>query len=93
MLFGEYFHNIDQKGRMNFPSRMRDELGERFVVTLWSDNCLAVFSETEWERILSLRRARFSTIFSRMPAILSLINRAGSCFLRIFGIAQLWEKM
>ncbi len=51
MLFGEYFHNIDQKGRMNFPSRMRDELGERFVVTLWSDNCLAVFSETEWERI------------------------------------------
>lgn len=51
MLFGEFFHNIDQKGRMNFPSRMRDELGERFVVTLWSDNCLAVFSETEWDRI------------------------------------------
>ena len=30
---------------------MRDELGERFCITLWSDNCLAVFSEQEWERI------------------------------------------
>ena len=45
MLFGEFFHNMDAKGRMNFPSRMRDELGDRFCVTLWSDNCLAVFSD------------------------------------------------
>ena len=51
MLYGEFFHNIDAKGRMNFPARMRDELGDRFCITLWSDDCLAVFSSQEWERI------------------------------------------
>ncbi|MBQ4000255.1 MAG: division/cell wall cluster transcriptional repressor MraZ, partial [Oscillospiraceae bacterium] len=51
MLFGEFFHNIDAKGRMNMPAKMRDELGESFCITLWSDDCLAVFSMTEWERI------------------------------------------
>ena len=34
MLYGEFFHNIDAKGRMNFPARMRDELGDRFCITL-----------------------------------------------------------
>jgi len=42
---------------MNFPSRLRDELGERFYITRWVDKCLAVFSEKEWtsvcERIIS----------------------------------------
>lgn len=51
MLTGEYFHNIDPKGRMNFPSKLREELGERFYITRWLDDCLVVFSEGEWEII------------------------------------------
>lgn len=51
MLTGEYFHNIDPKGRMNFPSKLREELGERFYITRWLDDCLVVFSEEEWEII------------------------------------------
>ncbi len=49
MLTGEYFHNIDQKGRMNFPSKLREELGDRFYITRWLDDCLVVFSEEEWQ--------------------------------------------
>ena len=49
MLTGEYRHNIDEKGRMNFPSRLREELGERFIITRWLDDCLVVFSEDEWQ--------------------------------------------
>lgn len=49
MLIGEYFHNVDAKGRMNFPSKMREELGERFYITRWLDDCLVVFSEEEWK--------------------------------------------
>ena len=51
MLCGQYFHNIDEKGRMNFPSKLRDELGERFYLTRWLDDCLVVFSEDEWQNI------------------------------------------
>jgi len=50
-LTGEYFPNIDNKGRMNFPSRLREELGERFYITRWVDSCLAVFSEEEWKSV------------------------------------------
>ncbi|NLL92343.1 MAG: division/cell wall cluster transcriptional repressor MraZ [Ruminococcaceae bacterium] len=51
MLTGEYFHNVDAKGRMNFPSKLREELGEKFYITRWLDDCLAAFSEEEWEVI------------------------------------------
>ncbi len=49
MLTGEYNHNIDDKGRMNFPSKLREELGVQFYVTSWFDDCLAVFSEEEFQ--------------------------------------------
>ena len=49
MLTGEYFHNIDAKGRMIFPSKLREELGLKFYVTRWLDDCLVVFSEEEWQ--------------------------------------------
>ena len=51
MLYGEYNHNIDSKGRMNFPAKMREELGPVFVITLWQGNCLAAFTDSEWKRI------------------------------------------
>ena len=51
MLTGEYFHNIDEKGRMIFPAKLRDDLGEQFVVTRWLDDCLVVFSLEEWDNI------------------------------------------
>ena len=51
MLTGEYFHNIDAKGRMIFPSKLREELGSRFYVTRWLDDCLVVFSEEEWQNV------------------------------------------
>ena len=51
MLTGEYFHNIDEKGRMIFPAKLREDLGEQFVVTRWLDDCLVVFSLEEWDNI------------------------------------------
>lgn len=51
MLFGEYYHNIDPKGRMIFPAKLRGEMGERFYLTRWLDNCLVAFSESEFLRV------------------------------------------
>lgn len=53
MLMGEYHHNIDDKNRLIVPSKFRDNLGERFVITRGIENCLFVYSIDEWEKIVS----------------------------------------
>ena len=51
MIYGEYQHNIDKKGRMFIPSKFRDELGERFMVCKGLDGkpCLFIYSMEEWQ--------------------------------------------
>ena len=51
MYIGEYYHNIDEKGRVNFPAKLREELGEQFVLTKGLDGCLSAYSMEEWSRI------------------------------------------
>ena len=51
MLIGEYQHSLDDKGRINFPSRLREDLGARFYITKGLDNCLFVYSEEEWKTL------------------------------------------
>ena len=51
MLMGQYEHNLDAKGRINFPARMREELGDRFVITKGLDDCIAVYGMEEWNRL------------------------------------------
>ena len=51
MLIGEYRPSIDQKGRVNFPSKLREDLGDSFIVTrTLGDKCLSVYSLTEWKK-------------------------------------------
>ena len=40
MFFGRYDYTIDAKGRLNFPAKFRDAMGESFVVLEWVDRCL-----------------------------------------------------
>lgn len=53
MLMGEYHHNIDEKSRLIIPSKFRSELGNRFVITRGLDKCLFIYSEDEWNNIVS----------------------------------------
>lgn len=46
---GSFNHNIDIKGRMNFPTKLRELLGVNFIVTKGLDQCLFVYSSIEWE--------------------------------------------
>ncbi|MEG2295244.1 MAG: division/cell wall cluster transcriptional repressor MraZ [Oscillospiraceae bacterium] len=48
MLIGEYQHTLDVKGRIHFPAKLREDLGETFIVTKGLDNCLFVYSLQEW---------------------------------------------
>ncbi len=51
MLMGEYKYTIDEKGRLNLPTRFREQMGSSLVVTRWLDQCLVLFSQQRWESI------------------------------------------
>ena len=48
-LMGTYEHTMDAKGRMAFPTKLRERLGVSFIVTIGLDGCLYVYSNEEWE--------------------------------------------
>lgn len=52
MLLGEYNQNIDAKGRVNIPSKFRDDLGQSFVISKGLNNCIAVYPKAEWEKFM-----------------------------------------
>lgn len=48
MFIGEYQHSVDPKGRVIIPTKLRDGLGEKFVVTKGLDHCLFAYPQNEW---------------------------------------------
>ena len=52
MLMGEYHHSIDEKNRMIIPAKLREELGNSFIITRGLDGCLFAYSMVEWNRLV-----------------------------------------
>ena len=52
MLSGEYRHNIDLKGRIIIPSKIRFEMGDKIVITRGLDGCLFGYNEKTWDNIM-----------------------------------------
>ena len=72
MLIGEYEHSLDAKGRLIMPSRLREDIGEKFIVTKGLDGCLFGFSQKEW------------TNFEEKLKTLPLTNKNARDFVRFF---------
>jgi MraZ protein len=51
MLLGEHEHTLDDKNRLTLPARLREQLGDRVVVTRGLDGCLYVYAAAEWARL------------------------------------------
>lgn len=49
MLIGEYSHSVDPKGRLIMPAKLREDIGEHFVITKGLDGCLFAYSLAEWK--------------------------------------------
>ena len=49
---GEFHHNLDTKGRLILPAKIRENLGEKFIITKGIDKCLFVYPLNEWESII-----------------------------------------
>ena len=50
-MFGKYTHNVDPKGRLFVPAKLREELGDVFYVMIGLENSLLVFPEAKWEKV------------------------------------------
>lgn len=51
MFIGEYQHNLDAKGRIIVPAKLRDELGSTMIVTAGLDNNLLIYTMTQFDEI------------------------------------------
>ena len=72
MLIGEYEHSLDAKGRLIMPAKIREDIGEKFIVTKGLDGCLFGFSQDEW--------ANFEDKLKTLP----LTNKNARDFVRFF---------
>lgn len=51
MFYGEYKHTLDVKGRVIIPSKFREGLGDKFILTKGLDDCLFAYSSDEWKNL------------------------------------------
>ena len=66
MFMGEFSHTVDAKGRLIVPSKFREQLGEKFVVTKGLDGCLAVYELDSWASLQDkLRTLPFTSADAR----------------------------
>ena len=69
-------HNIDAKGRLAIPAKLREELGDTFYVTIGPDPCLTIYSNTSWSRLTE----RFDQLpYSKARALRPLFSNAVKC--------------
>lgn len=72
MFIGEYEHTVDAKGRVIMPAKLREDIGETFIVTKGLDGCLFAYSQTEWSN------------FEEKLKTLPLTNKNARDFVRFF---------
>ncbi len=72
MYTGEYSHTVDTKGRLILPSKLRESLGDEFVVTKGMEGCLFVYDKAQWSK------------FEEKLNELSITNRESRKALRFF---------
>lgn len=72
MLIGEFEHSLDAKGRLIMPSKLREDIGEKFIITKGLDGCLFAFSIEEWKN------------FEQKLRTLPISNKDARAFSRFF---------
>ncbi|MDO5716799.1 MAG: division/cell wall cluster transcriptional repressor MraZ [Tissierellia bacterium] len=51
MLIGEFRHSLDAKGRIIIPSKIRESLGQSFVMTKGLEGCISIYTLEQWDKI------------------------------------------
>ncbi len=53
MLTGEFHHQIDEKGRLRIPSKLKEELGKEPVLVKGSSGCLFILPKERAEKLFA----------------------------------------
>lgn len=53
MLLGQYEGKVDIKGRITIPGKLREEIGDKLIITLGYENSLIIVAEDSWKTLLS----------------------------------------
>ena len=53
MLFGEYEHQLDEKNRLRLPAKLKNKLGDKYIITKGTNGCLFVFSQDSINEIIN----------------------------------------
>lgn len=53
MLYGRYQHNLDAKGRIFVPAKLREKLGETFMAAAVMDRCVCLYAMDEWDKLMA----------------------------------------
>lgn len=71
MLYGEYHPNLDDKGRLMVPAKVRAMLnGSNVTLTRGADDCLWLFPSEEWKQIRERLQATISPFQSKGLVVL-----------------------
>ena len=103
MFMGTYEHGLDAKGRVIIPAKLREDLGESFVVTLGLDGCLFAYPMNEWEGFIEKLKELPGTKEARMlqrhflanaaPCELDKQGRAKeTVFVGVLSKIEIWSK-
>lgn len=52
MFYGSFAHNLDEKGRLMIPRKMRDELGLQIFIMKGFDGALAIYKKDKFEALV-----------------------------------------
>lgn len=52
MLLGQFNVKVGEKGRIAFPKRFRQDLGDKLIITFGFEKSLMVVSESNWKALL-----------------------------------------
>jgi MraZ protein len=69
---GQYFNSVGLKNRIIVPSKFREKLGGRFMLTKALDPCLYIYPMDEWQK------------FQDKLAALPMANKEARAFVRYF---------
>ncbi|MEO1164238.1 MAG: division/cell wall cluster transcriptional repressor MraZ [Chloroflexota bacterium] len=53
MFWGEYSHQVDNKGRVIIPARYRELLGAEAILTRGLDHNLVIYPQKTWQQVVS----------------------------------------
>ena len=71
MLYGRYQHNIDAKGRIFVPAKLREKLGDAFIAAAVMDHCVCLYSMEEWDKLMEGLAASPMTQSRKLLRVLS----------------------